>query len=507
MVGYEACSTRILVVFFLLATVFVLPAGQTSAQNGSRRIFEAGKIAWNIGNFDRPIEDGKPPETQVLDVPDVGTVRCTREDWTIERMRDATQVTTFAPEDIAYPGALLQGGRLKQNDFAPVAIPRTGATLTISGIEVPEPNVTVPVLDFASFQAARRNLLQNIEGTAAAFNYFVEQAYDQSSTSVYLGISGNYGPFSGSGSFNFSGKEHANYVLLSFFQKFYTISFPEPDAPASVFRDGEDFVDPKNQIGPGNPPLYVKSVTYGRQILFLAESSYSAADVRASLQGAYEGEAASVKVNSGLTHQQIMSKTRLSFYMRGGAAAAAVQPIQAKSPDDMYDRVRTLIADQQSAEYSRQNPGLPIELTLRYLADDTPAVIGLRANYQKNNCEILGDFSMQFTNVDDDVYVFVNGGQQYRWDALAKKAPNPPQPLKLNDYLAEGDNTVIVKLGNYGCFVSSLNLDLFNGTRKVDTRGYTSGGWSHCGWQAEWHYRLNRQTGQWSFLSEPSWPD
>lgn len=507
MVEHRARSPRTLLSSFLLATVLVWPAGQLSAQDGSQRIFEAGKIEWNVSNFDRPAEDGKPPETRDLDVEGVGTVRCTRENWTIERLREATQVTTFAPDDVVYPGALLQGGHLKQNAFAPVAIPRAGATLTVSGIEVPDPNVTVPVLDFASFQAARRGLLQDIEGTAAAFNYFVERVYDHSSTSVYLGIAGSYGPFSGSGSFNFSGEDHANYILLSFFQKFYTVSVPEPDTPASVFRDGEDFVDSKNQIDPGNPPLYVKSVTYGRQILFLAESSYSAADVRASLQGAYEGQAASVKVDSGLTHQQILSKTRLSLYVRGGAAAAAVQPVQAKSPDDMYDRVRAVIADQKSAEYSRQNPGVPIELTLRYLADDTPAAIGLSANYEKKNCEALADFSMQFTNVDDAVYVLVNGGLRYRWDAPATGEPNPSERLKLNQYLADGDNIVIVRLGNYGCFVSSLNLELFNGERTVHTKGYSSIGWSHCGWQAEWHYQLNRQTGQWRFLPGPSWPD
>ena len=180
-----------------------------------------------------------------------------------------------------------------------------------------------------------------------------------------LGVDVRYGAVSVNGQLSTNTSTTKNYVFAVFRQKFYDVSFQAPAMPTDVFRDHENFTDPLNQIVPGNPPLLVSKVSYGRMILFRAESEQSTSDISAALNAAYNG-GASVKVNSKLTASQVLNATQISYIVVGGNAANALKPIAA-SNGDMYTAVRNAIAAESAANYSAANPGVPISYTLTYL--------------------------------------------------------------------------------------------------------------------------------------------
>ena len=91
-------------------------------------------------------------------------------------------------------------------------------------------------------------------------------------------------------------------------------------------------------------------------------------------------------------------------------------------------------------------------------------------------------------NIDADAYVYVNGKEvYYSDDATGYK--------DISNQLVRGTNTVEIWLGNYDCFSSALSASLTVNNTKVSERHYDSGGWTHCGWQVEWQYRIDGSTG------------
>ena len=52
-----------------------------------------------------------------------------------------------------------------------------------------------------------------------------------------------------------------------FVQSYYTVSAEPPSSPTSYISNKANFDNFKDYAGPGNPPTYVSSVTYGRELL------------------------------------------------------------------------------------------------------------------------------------------------------------------------------------------------------------------------------------------------
>lgn len=98
-------------------------------------------------------------------------------------------------------------------------------------------------------------------------------------------------------------------------------------------------------------------------------------------------------------------------------------------------------------------------------------------------------FSANLSNVDDDVYIDVNGKNVY------SSHDRNPIPVLLNTWMREGDNDVSIRLGNGGCFATSLTLSMQRDGAAVDTRDFYQSV-SHCGWQLEWKYRINALSGE-----------
>ncbi|HTM21016.1 MAG TPA: thiol-activated cytolysin family protein, partial [Kofleriaceae bacterium] len=161
----------------------------------------------------------------------------------------------------------------------------------------------------------------------------------------------------------------------------YTVDVDQPGAPSDFLGDGVTLDQVSERMQPGDPPLYVSSITYGRMIVFTFESDYSAQELAAALSFVYEG-GADVSGNVSVTYQDIVSSAKITAYILGGSGGQAAQAV------DSYDALMDLI--HSGGDYSRQSPGAPIAYKLAYLADNSPGRISLTEDYQVHDCVRVG---------------------------------------------------------------------------------------------------------------------
>jgi hypothetical protein len=341
-------------------------------------------------------DPSKPAVTQTdIPVSDNVTAMCTTEGWTASKVRELSDVVGLNLNGTTlYPGALLQGRNFEDGNFVPITIPRSTGTLYMTGLVLDQGAqyfaTDVPMTGANVNQAIQQLITDyDVQGTAANASYQEEQTYSYEQMLYELGIDGRYGLASMSADLSIDSSKTKNYVFSKFTQVFYDIVYEDPELATSVFRDGDDVIDPEGQIGPGNPPLYVSKVSYGRMIFFVAESEHDSQEVQIALSAAVRGGAGNGTVSSGLTYQQVMARSKVYYYAIGGAADLALAPVGAASPDQMFDAVKGFITDRNAANFSASNPGAPIAYTLNYLKDRSPARMSYVVNYDKKDCEFF----------------------------------------------------------------------------------------------------------------------
>lgn len=435
-----------------------------------------------------------------------GYVECKTQSMSEGKIQALADTVCMLDNDQIYPGALLQGAYFDGGSFVPITIPRSGGKLVLSGLALSSAAYSIDVSEIGSDTVANAEaklLTDNsVVGTAANASYRVDTVYSSNQWAFNLGTDVKFMSVDVSASANTSRESTENTVIMQFTQVFYTVSYKDPQTATSVFKDGAAFDDPEGQIGTGNPPLYVSNVKYGRQVYFIAKSSLGSTLVEAALKGAYSG-AASVTVTSGMSYKDIMSKTSITYIVRGGSADLALAPIASASPDQMYDKVKDFLSNRNAAQFSAANPGLPVAYTLRYLDDRTVAMKGLSTTYDRHDCSTYPANDFQFTldvsDIDDDVYVWLDTEADSGKKAYTNQKTMPT--LHINNWLLDdNDHTVIVKLGNGGCFNTkgSFVFRRDGGLMWWDT--YNPGGWRDCGWQVDIRAVVNRRTGKFDVI-------
>lgn len=436
-----------------------------------------------------------------------GYVECRTQSMSEGKIQALADAVCLIDNDQVFPGALLQGAHFDGGSFVPVTIPRSGGRLVLSGLALDRANYSINLDETAQDTVANaiaRLLSDNqVLGTAANASYRVDTVYSSNQWAFNLGTNVQFMSTDIAASANTSRGSTDNTVIMQFTQVFYTISFRDPVTATSVFKDGDAFNDPEGQIGTGNPPLYVSNVKYGRQVYFIAKSSLGSTLVEAALKGAYSG-AASVTVESGMSYQDIMAKTSITYIVRGGGADLALAPIAAATPDQMYDKVREFLSNKNAAQFSAANPGVPVAYTLRYLDDRTVAMKGLSTTYDRHDCSTVPSQDYQFTvkaeNIDDDLWIWLDNDNNAGLKAYTNQRTMPSQ--NINNWLTDDfDHVVIVKLGNGGCFGTSAKVTFYLDGAQIWSDNYAPYGWKDCGWQTDLRVRVNRKTRKFELVN------
>jgi thiol-activated cytolysin len=165
--------------------------------------------------------------------------------------------------------------------------------------------------------------------------------------------------------------------VVKYTQAYYTVDLDAPSAPSELFGAGVTLDDVAGKMDETRPPAYVSSVTYGRMVLFTFESEYSNEEMGAALEFAYAG-GVDVSGDVSVTYKDIISRSKITAFILGGNAGAAVQTI------DSYDALIEFI--KSGGNYSKESPGAPIAYKLNYLKDNSPARMSFTTDYELKEC-------------------------------------------------------------------------------------------------------------------------
>ncbi|NNC74813.1 MAG: hypothetical protein HKN93_04800, partial [Acidimicrobiia bacterium] len=310
-----------------------------------------------------------------------GDFSCTTTNYSETRQYDRI-VAYAANSDSLWPGAILHGNSVYDGLFAQASFDREPLSISISlesldglGSRL----LATPKL--STFRDAMGDILDSeVDGATAANIYAeIEQVHSERQLELALGASVKWlgGAASIAGSFNFSNEKRKSRYLVKYIQAYYTVDVDPPGRPSDWFAPSVTVADLADQFGPGDPPVYVASITYGRMIAFTFESDYSADELGAALEFAYKG-GVEVSGEVSASSREVLDKSRITAHVLGGSGGEAAKSID--SFDGLMDFIRT------GGNYSKDSPGAPIAYKLNYLANNEPARLSFTDDYEVREC-------------------------------------------------------------------------------------------------------------------------
>jgi hypothetical protein len=314
-----------------------------------------------------------------------------------------------ANADVMYPGALVQGDGIQTGHLSPFPGKRAGGIIVIQGLTFGPEDAVSAELDSVGLasvtEAIQQNFLQQqIEGTAADISYDIFEGHDKLAIKAKLGLGinqeeGNAGDGLDEGADTGCGQEfrkaslntkveialegcldmrnEESTVVLKFSQGYYTVSFQQPDSLEEIWYPGVDVSKLRNEMGPGNPPAYISTVTYGRLVYFFLKSKESFFQVK----GALEVAAGNVDVEISGEYSKTLEESKMNMVVLGGNAQDAIEAAVSLNPlEDLKKYLK------EGGNYSNSSPGAPIAYQARWLNGFKPAKLSVVTDFTKTEC-------------------------------------------------------------------------------------------------------------------------
>lgn len=309
-----------------------------------------------------------------------------------------SEVSILQPTDgIIYPGALVYGDETLLNDGLPnpiTSVSRGPATFRIS---LPgfgdDGNIVVENPENTSVAANIDNALEWWHDNAYPEGYenLSQQSYESATSYSYeqlgldVGLNVEWANGSVQSQLEYQTTETSRVAMLVYKQIFYTVTMDNPFSPASVFGNDVTLEQVQSVIDDSRPPAYVKSVSYGRIIMFRMETTNMDTDVDLSLVLEYaSGVNASGTVNS--TYDEILEESNITIVTLGGNAEAATEVFQPDNGEPISIGAFGSVISGENAVFTRNNPGIPMAYTVRYLKDNSLAKMGFQTEYAADSC-------------------------------------------------------------------------------------------------------------------------
>lgn len=205
-----------------------------------------------------------------------------------------------------------------------------------------------------------------------------QRAYGREQVAASLGLNAQW--MSNAFTANIGGgRQRETKTNIALFRQIYYSAIADlPRAPSAVFAPQVSLTSLREEIDSNNPPGFVRSVDYGRQLLIRVDSDSSVddADIAATLQYA-SGGGASVNANLLSTYQRIAENSHFTVLAVGGNAKAAAS---INGMADLQSFIRS------GARFGRSNPGVPISYTVTFLRDHAIAAMRFTADHTEWTC-------------------------------------------------------------------------------------------------------------------------
>ena len=159
--------------------------------------------------------------------------------------------------------------------------------------------------------------------------------------------------------------------VVDFKQIYYTANFDAPKNPSDVFAPGVTVDQLKERgIDENTPPVYVSSVSYGRQMYVKFETTSKSTELKAAINAVIKG----VPIKAESEWARVLKNTAVTVSIVGGNADGAARVVTGTVED-----LKKLI--QEGATFSTQNPAVPISYKTAFLKDNQVATIQSNTDY------------------------------------------------------------------------------------------------------------------------------
>ena len=159
--------------------------------------------------------------------------------------------------------------------------------------------------------------------------------------------------------------------VVDFKQIYYTANFDAPKNPSDVFAPGVTVDQLKERgIDENTPPVYVSSVSYGRQMYVKFETTSKSTELKAAINAVIKG----VPIKAESEWARVLKNTTVTISIVGGNADGAARVVTGTVED-----LKKLI--QEGATFSTQNPAVPISYKTTFLKDNQVATIQSNTDY------------------------------------------------------------------------------------------------------------------------------
>lgn len=325
-------------------------------------------------------------------------------------------VAILRPNDgVIIPGNLVVGNQgLLDGAPDPISIDRAPVTLRVDLPGIGEDG-SILLEDYSN------NTYQNGLDTALEAwnnsNNYIEDGYVNASKSTYqaatsysstqlsldLGMNAEWASGSVAAQLGYESSSTTRVASMVFKQVFYTVTMDLPDItnPAGVFGEEVSLADVESIINSETPPAYVHSVSYGRIIMLRMETTNMNTDISLDAVLNYAGGVnASGTINSD--YESVLQNSTINIISIGGNAEVGVSSVSAADIEEGPGSLNYIITG-ENALYSRNNPGVPIAYTIRYLKDNSLAKMGYSTDYTVEECGRT-QFQHQDVTVENDSF-------------------------------------------------------------------------------------------------------
>lgn len=363
-------------------------------------------------------------------------------DCTVEtRQLDPTKTTykeimlAGISADVLYPGSLLQGDDIEKGLLRSVRVDRAPITMTIN-LNIEDPSITVPNPTTATMRDAVSELIRRADTRLGEidvvpgnifYNKVEAHSFQQSMNEV--GISAGYDDGIATkidASFNFGSERKASShtIMVYLVEPLFEISFAEDDlkSPADLFASTVtkgDLLAEENagRMSKDNLPVYVKTVKYGRILMYTLTSSQ--VETFEELQAAVNGSYGAFSGGASYTQadRDIISESQETIIAFGGsqeASKAAILdlekffvPIEATQAVPISYEIRDLEGNVAQVgditEYKVQNceprDAIPVGERVRVTLEQVRVHDACDSGAEGQSGEIIGNFSLNGAQV------------------------------------------------------------------------------------------------------------
>ena len=392
-----------------MTAAFACSPAEPAAPSGTSVVADFAHTVSSFGDWNGGLADTTTPPPVPL--PQSVVTAADGDNWVcsntqLEEKRNLDQLLVPGNDaGVLYPGALVQGRSLIEGTPAGIPLPRSPITISIDlGVEhasrrIDDPNSATVQAAVAELQREADSRIGPIDVVPARIDFEQTEAFssDQFVTEFGGSVSASVPlkslkiPLPGDASVGVndslgvqvSWQRHT--IAVKLMQPMYTISFADEELPGpgaylapGVTEAQLQDVTERGILGPDNLPTYVKSVTYGRMVVFTLTNTSSAAAVE--MEVAVQASLNLMKLGSGSGSSKLSSRdslllrnSELQVVAFGGSQDSALSAIRTGDLGKFFTAVPATQA-------------VPLGYRLNYLKNGRVALLGVGTRYTRSDC-------------------------------------------------------------------------------------------------------------------------